>query len=328
MPRAPRQPYPNKLNSYFDDGKTFTNTISLDGGTDKTTARFSVTNVHNTWILPNTGYDRNTVALSVNSKINDRLSISSKVNYTNKYSDNLPGAGYGNQSIMYWYIFWQPSADLDWLKNYWELGEYQTKIMFPFSSFPSNPYAVAYEYLNKSNRHGLTGNISATYNIAKNLSLQVRTAMDWTYEDRAQQRPYDAGAKFQYGSYRTQNIMSQEFNTDFLLRYNAKVSKNLELNFTAGGAALRNRYIRDEVRADSLAYPGIYSWPTTSAPCYHAQPVLLPGEQLLRCALRGLERLPLCRHYRAARLEQRIGHSQQNHQFRVLLSLGERELRG
>ncbi|MGE7777708.1 SusC/RagA family TonB-linked outer membrane protein [Chitinophaga sp. NPDC101104] len=253
------QPYPNKVNSYFDDGKTFTNTISLDGGTDKTTARFSVTNVHNTWILPNTGYDRNTVALSVNSKINDRLQISSKVNYTNKYSDNLPGAGYGNQSIMYWYIFWQPSADIDWLKNYWELGQEQLKIMFPFSSFPSNPYAVAYEYLNKSNRHGITGNVSATYNITKKFSLQVRTAMDFGYEDRSQQRPYDAGAKFPYGSFRTQNIMSQEFNSDFLLRYNTKVGRDFELNFTAGGAALRNRYIRDEVRADSLAYPGVYS---------------------------------------------------------------------
>lgn len=253
------RPYPNKVNSYFDDGKTFTNSISLDGGTDKTTARFSVTNVHNSWILPNTGYDRNTAALSVNSKINDRLSINAKVNYTNKYSDNLPGAGYGNQSIMYWYIFWQPSADIDWLKNYWENGAEQLRIMFPFSSFPSNPYAVAYEYLNKSNRHGLTGNISATYNIAKNLSLQVRTSMDWTYEDRSQQRPFDAGAKFKDGSYRTQNIMSQEFNSDFMLRYNAKVGSDVELNFTAGGSALRNRYIRDEVRADSLAFPGIYS---------------------------------------------------------------------
>lgn len=253
------KPYTNKLNSYFDDGKTFTNTISLDGGTDKTTARFSVTNVHNTWILPNTGYDRNTVAFSVNSKINDRLQVSSKVNYTHKYSDNLPGAGYGNQSVMYWYIFWQPSADIDWLKNYWENGQEQLRIMFPFSSFPSNPYAVAYEYLNKSSRHGATGNVSATYNITKNLSLQLRTAMDFSYEDRGQQRPYDAGAKFQKGSYRTQNIMSQEFNSDFLLRYNLKFGKDVELNFTAGGSALRNRYIRDEVRADSMAYPGVYS---------------------------------------------------------------------
>lgn len=90
--------------------------MSVSGGTDKTSARFSYTNVSNNWIIPNTGYKRNTISLSVNSKVTDKLQISSKINYTNKSSDNLPGSGYGNQSIMYWFIFWQPNADLDWLK--------------------------------------------------------------------------------------------------------------------------------------------------------------------------------------------------------------------
>ena len=51
--------------------------------------------------MPNTGYGRNAVALSVNSKLNEKLQISSKINYTNKFSDNLPSTGYQNQSIMY-----------------------------------------------------------------------------------------------------------------------------------------------------------------------------------------------------------------------------------
>jgi hypothetical protein len=103
--------------------------------------------------------------------VNDKLQISSKINYTNKFSDNLPGAGYGNQSIMYWYIFWQPSADPEWLKNYWVLGQEGKKIEFPFSSFPENPYAIAYEFINRSNRHNVTGNIQATYNINKEFML-------------------------------------------------------------------------------------------------------------------------------------------------------------
>ena len=48
------RPY-NNLKSFFDVGKTFTNSVSIDGGTDKTSARFSATNVNNTWIVPNTG---------------------------------------------------------------------------------------------------------------------------------------------------------------------------------------------------------------------------------------------------------------------------------
>src|SRR5690606_21529928 len=59
-------------NEFFETAQTFTNSIAIDGGTDKTTARFSYTNVKNTWIVPNTGYGRNTVALSVNSKPSEK----------------------------------------------------------------------------------------------------------------------------------------------------------------------------------------------------------------------------------------------------------------
>ena len=264
--RTPWVPYKNKSREYFQTGHTTTNTVSIDGGTDKTTARFSLTNVDNKWIVPNTGYKRNTVSMSISSKVNDRLQITSKVNYTNKRSDNLPGAGYGNQSIMYWYIFWQPNADPAWLKNYWVNGQEGKKIAYPFSSFPENPYAIAHEFINSSDRNAITGNIQATYNFTKGLSLQVRTSIDLAYEQRAQQRPYDAGSKYPKGSYRTQNIFSQEASTDFLLRYNRSFGRDLTLSLSAGGSMLKNTYNKDETRADSLTYPGTYSMANNAGP--------------------------------------------------------------
>lgn len=264
--RTPWVAYPNQIRKFFNTGHTLTNTISLDGGTDRTTARFSFTNVNNDWIVPNTGYKRNTVSMSVNSKVNDKLQISSKVNYTNKWSDNLPGSGYGNQSLMYWFIFWQPNADLEWLRNYWANGQENKVIKYPFSSFPENPYAVSYEFLNETNRHGITGNVQATYNITNELSLQVRTSVDFAYEQRAQKRPYDAGAKYPKGSYRTQSIFAMEASSDFLLKYAKQVSKDFEFSVTAGGSTLKNTYNKDEVRADSLTYPGIYTMANAAGP--------------------------------------------------------------
>jgi len=264
--RTPWVPYKNQIRDFFDVGQTFTNSVSVDGGSDKTTARFSATNVTNHWITPNTGYTRNSIALSVNSKINDKLTINAKVNYNNKNSDNLPGAGYGNQSLMYWFIFWQPNADLNWLKNYWRNGQEGKTIFYPFSSFPENPYAVSYEFINKSNRNSVTGNVEALYNVTKEFSVQVRATLDMGYEQRAQQRPYDAGTKYPKGSYRTQNIYSEEQGADFLLKYNKKVTHDVNITATAGGSMLRNNYNRDEVRADSLVYPGVYSMANNAGP--------------------------------------------------------------
>lgn len=264
--RTPWIAYPNKSREFFNTGNTVSNTISIDGGNANTSARFSVTDVRNKWIIPNTGYNRNTVSLSVNSKVNERLQIASKINYTNKRSDNLPGAGYGNQSIMYWYIFWQPNADLDWLKEYWVRGQEDRRIFYPFSTFPENPYAVSYEFINSSNRHNITGNVQGTYNFTKDLSLMVRTSLDMSYEERAQKRPYDAGSKFQKGSYRTQNLFSHEFVADFLLKYGKKINADFDFSVSLGGSSLRNRYIRDEVRADSLWNPGIYTLANAMGP--------------------------------------------------------------
>lgn len=264
--RTPWVPYTNKIRNYFETAQTFTNTVTVDGGTDRTTARFSFTNVQNKWIMPNTGYKRNTLALSVNSKVTDRLQISSKINYTNKSSDNLPGSGYGNQSIMYWFIFWQPNADPDWLKEYWIRGQQGRRIFYPFSSFPENPYAIANEFINSSNRHNLTGNVQATLNITKELSLQIRSSLDFAYEQRAQMRPYDAGTRFPKGSYRTQNIFSQDANSDFLLRYAKKINKDLDFSVTLGGATFTVTYNRDEIRADSLNTPGLYTMANTLGP--------------------------------------------------------------
>ncbi len=273
---TPWIPYPNKSRKYFEQGNTLTNSVTLDGNFGKTNARLSYTNVQNKWITPNTGYKRNTVAFSINSNITNKLKLSSKINYTNKYSDNLPGAGYGNQSIMYWFIFWQPNADLDWLKDYWAYdanGNHLvgTKIFYPYSSFPENPYAIAYQFINRSERNGVTGNAQLSYNFTKNLSLLVRTSADYGVEHRAQKRPYDAGSKMPKGSFRTQDITAKEITHDFLLKYEKEFSKDIKLTFTGGGSTLRNNYEREEMRADSLLRPGMF-YPGGAA----GDPVFIP----------------------------------------------------
>lgn len=254
------------VNQYFETSHTFTNSVSIDGGSEKNTARFGVTNTQNKWIMPNTGYGRNNVSLSLNSKVSDKLSITSRVNYQNRYSDNMPGAGYGNQSIMYWYIFWQPSADLNWLKNYWVNGAEGKSIKYPFSTFPENPYAIAYEFLNSQSRNAVTGMVQASYNITKDLNLMLRTSVDLAYEKRAQVRPFDAGTKLPRGSYRAQNFYSQEASGDFLLRYSKKINKDFNFSITGGGSMLKNFYNRDENRADSLNAPGIYTFANAAGP--------------------------------------------------------------
>lgn len=253
------RPYTEGFNAFFETARTSTNSISVDGGTDKTTARFSYTNVQNSWIVPNTGYRRNTVSMSVNSTPSKYIKVTAKMDYTNKSSDNLPGGGYNKQTIMYGYIFWQPNGDVRWLRDYWKKGLENVEQNTPLSTGRDNPYLIAYEMLNTQDRNALTGNVAATFTLRKNLEVTVRTAIDQAADTRSQRRPFDT-YNFPKGMYREQNVISREVNSDVMVKYNTQVGENVKINASVGGAMLRNSYNRVSMSADSLLYPGVFTF--------------------------------------------------------------------
>lgn len=249
--------YPNNRKDFFQTGQTYTNSVALSGGSKSTNFRLGFTNVANYWIVPNTGYKRNSLSLSINQKMTEKMRLSTKINYTNKWSDNLPATGYNNQTVMYWNIHQVPNGNLSWLKDYWMPGKEGIDQSYPFSTSPDNPYLITNEMLNKLDRHTVTGSLQVSYDILKNLNVMVRGSMDMSYEDRSEQRPMDT-QKFKYGMYRTTKIFSQEMQGDFLIKYDKKVS-SFDFSASLGGSTLHNRYRRENNRADGLMFPQIFS---------------------------------------------------------------------
>jgi TonB-linked SusC/RagA family outer membrane protein len=246
------------ISGFFQTGTTFSNSISLEGGTEKGSARLSLTHMKNKWIIPNTGFERLNAALSVSQKISDRLKINGKVNYTNKKSDNLPMAGYNNQSLMYFLILGTaPNIKPEWFKPYWVPGKENIQQRNPFNPTPDNPYLGMYEMLNKMNKHGVIGNVSAAYEISDKLDFLVRTGLDMAYEFRSQQRPFSM-TRYPRGMYREQNVFNYESNTDFLVNYKDKIAGLVDVTASVGGNAMRQSYDFAGLYADQLAQPGIY----------------------------------------------------------------------
>lgn len=256
--RTPWVPYKNYISGFFRTGTTISNSISIAGGGDNGSARFSVTHLKNKWIIPNTGFERINASLSVNQNITDKFRITGKVNYTHKTSDNLPAAGYNNQSLMYFLIIGTaPSIDPEWFKPYWESGLEGIKQREPFNPGPDNPFLGMYEMLNTMDKHGVIANVSADYDFSKKLSLKVRSGLDMSYAFRSQQRPFSM-TKFPRGSYREQDVFSYESNTDFLLTYTGNLGKKIGFTLSGGGNAMRQNYNFTGKYADQLAQPGIY----------------------------------------------------------------------
>ena len=87
-------------------GVTYKNNVTISSNNGKgTSARLSLTDTRNSWILPNTGYENQTVSFSFQTKMNKWIKFNAKANYLHKASDNTPPQGYNKSNPLY-FLMW------------------------------------------------------------------------------------------------------------------------------------------------------------------------------------------------------------------------------
>jgi TonB-linked SusC/RagA family outer membrane protein len=254
----------------FQDGVTLNNSIAISGSNGEgTNTRFSVTDTRNKWILPNTGFNKQAYAFSFETPVNKWIDFKTKVNYYRTQSDNMPMAGYHQTTVMYDLMWGYNSNSMnDWKTEYFEgrfneinmnatISENGNSLVFAGTG-SYNPYRVLYEELNSTDKDRVFGTAGFTANLAKGLTLDVKSGMDMSNEFRTQRKP-----KLTYvwnnGFYREQSLVNFEFNTDFLLRYNKDFFEG-KLTTTAafGGNNMVRKYRSNTVQLDELDIDGIY----------------------------------------------------------------------
>jgi len=96
----------NYIKNFFRTGSTITNSVSVHGGTDKTTVYFSYANTAASGIVPTNTYRKNNFSFNQSTKLlNDKLTISSSVILAGEISKNRPGAGDFNNPLTGLYFF-------------------------------------------------------------------------------------------------------------------------------------------------------------------------------------------------------------------------------
>ncbi len=261
----------NWYTGIFRTGITRDNTVTISGNSGKgTSVRLSVTDTRNDWILPNTGYTKQNIALTLNQEINPHITIKSKVNYYRKNSDNMPMSGYDEASVMYQLVWGQNVNDINkaWKaeyfngrfnkENYDATGKDGKSLVFP-SDNTYNPYRTLYEELNTQDKDRVFGNIGVNFTLAKGLTLDIRSGLDMNVEFRTQQKPKLASDNI-YGFYREQTIREYEINNDFLLQYDRNaLKKRMEMTFAFGGNNMNYSYGVNTISLERLDIDNFYS---------------------------------------------------------------------
>lgn len=255
--RLPWVPYKNNIKGFWRTGKTFMNNIAVDAGSEKYNGRFSLGHTKNDWLMPNTGFERITASLNNRFEVNEKFSISSRLSYTTKNSDNLPATGYNNQSIAYFMIFQNPNIDLDVYKPMWQEGLENIEQIHPFSSFIDNPYIIAYEMTNSLKNKNMDGNVQANYKFNDNWDVMLRTGLNYRHDLREMRRPYSS-ARYSQGYYKEQDAYWLEQNSDFLVNYKNDLSDKIKMNIGAGGNIRKEESKSISAEANGLILPGVY----------------------------------------------------------------------
>lgn len=262
---TPFNSHPDNLKDFYQTGITTINNASVSNGFGNGNYRLSFTDLRSESIIPGVNLDRQTVNTKLHFEPTDLTEVNASISYINSGSDNRPSNGYGSENVNYSLVAWGPrSLNIDNLQNYWQPGlEGIQQYSFNYTFF-DNPYFILLENRNSFERDRVFGNIAVKQKISPELSITVRTGMDYSSEKRRLRRNFSSN-RFQRGGYAEHDVFYREINTDFLLNY-IKDFGDFSLDISAGGNRLGQTASIKQSQTVNLAQPGIFNLNNAASP--------------------------------------------------------------
>ena len=227
----PFQMYPDNTSDFFRTGLTAQNTAILSVNSGKTGVRFSVTDMRNTDILPNTHMSRDNFNLRVNTSAGP-VDFDFTANYTREDVKNRPALGDSQSNVGKNLMTLAGTYNQEWLKTYQTPeGEYAN--WNGNDQYNRNPYWDLYKNENTTAKDvfRLTG--KAIWNISEHLKLQGTIGTDITnmnFEDYISRTTPGTQA----GQLTNQIFDNRTLNAELLALYNNSWG-DFDFNATLGG---------------------------------------------------------------------------------------------
>ncbi len=242
----------HNYDAFFKTGSTWTNSLSLSGGSDKQTFRFSFSNLNNYSVIPESGFDRKNLAISTNGKFGKRLTFDAKVMYSNEKGKNRPmvsdSPGNAVQSIM----LMPPNYDINDMKgDPNKLGAVPNGVTTADNKsageeyqdtgnlWGQNPWWAAYQYVHTNITDRVITSGRMRYDITSFLYLQGRVGMDWYARKYKELVPQGTG--YQRGGSATEQMQQvREINQEWTLGFDKAFGK-INVNAFVGGNKMTNK---------------------------------------------------------------------------------------
>jgi len=184
----------NDPGSFFQNSFGAQNSLSVNGGDDKTTYNFGYTNNYETGILPNSQLNKNNININASTKLSNKLKLTAFANYTDQSTKGRNSVGYGDNIMTGFRQWWQTNVDIKELKQ--EYFRDRQNVTWNMNSpldgdfgpaYWNNPYWDRYtNYQTDGHTRLLTGG-NLSYDVTDDLNILGRVTVD-TSSDRQELR--------------------------------------------------------------------------------------------------------------------------------------------
>lgn len=223
---------PNNVERFVKTGLTTTNSLSVTNSSDAINYRLGVSNMTHSGIVPNSDLNRNSYSLSASSKLNDKLTISTNVNFNHSWADNRPVGNRGANPLQ-WAYATPANIDIRQLRDYWVPGREGSEVR-TVSANHENPYFLAYEVNNSFNRNRIYGNVAADWKISPSINIRGRYNLNKYDETRETKMAPGYSRESNNGAYGIAVSDGLERNIDILGTYHRDWG-DFDLSVSGGG---------------------------------------------------------------------------------------------
>lgn len=229
----------NNILSFFDTGVTFTNSIALTSKNDKGSYRFSISDMRNSDIVPESDLNRTSFTFKGDTKIGKKIVVDAQVTYTTEGVKNRPALSDSPNNIGNALIGIAPNFDQKWLASNYkdEAGRYNE---WNGDKYRINPYWIINEMTNKSNRDRWIGQAKLSYYFTKHLFATARAGVD-TYNFRVTEFIPMYTPDVTDGSMKERTNNVRQYNFEDMLRYQQKFG-NFDISGFVGANLMQYRF--------------------------------------------------------------------------------------
>ena len=210
--------YSDNKDKFYRTGTTYSNTISFSTSNENGNTRFSLTNLDNDDISPNSTLDRNQIGVNTSQKLGDNLTVDANMKYILEDQSGNPRLSDGPGNANWIINNYAPSMNVDWAKG--PNGDGRNDDLTEYRATPSiyiqNPWFAQNYYINDAEKERFIGSINARLDLTDFLYVRGRVGTDRYDLHRTTSEPYGTGYKPQ-GGINHYKLAFQQLDADFFL---------------------------------------------------------------------------------------------------------------